>query len=129
MYKKDDPIFSTLEIGRHHFPGMWQYLLPEEFKWIKPPRELTADCSRCIKVARGEHDAECQCCTYFPQVPNYMVGLALMDPGSCHPVKNAVEKGCGLPRDLVVSPLVFKRTVEGYTKDLFGRAKSIVCPF
>ena len=129
MSQGEDGFFKTVTLGGHGFPGAWQYLLPEEFQWLKPPPERLADCSRCYNVARGEFDESCQCCTYFPQISNFMVGMALKDPASAGVVESLIERGFALPLEMAGSPAQYGAAMELYTRDLFGRDRNNRCPF
>ncbi len=129
MTHGDDGFFHTATLGGHPFPGAWQFFLPEEFQWMRPPPERLADCSRCYNVARGEFDASCQCCTYFPQISNFMVGLALKDPACSGVVESLIDRGFGLPLEMAGSPAQYRSAMELYTRDLFGRDALKCCPF
>jgi Fe-S-cluster containining protein len=128
MYASGDPIFGTFELGRHQVPGIWRYLLPEDLAWVKVPAERLATCNDCYMVAEGEFDAACQCCTYFPEVPNFMVGLGLLDPSSAPGLAALVSAGDVLPQGLVASPLRFRRAVAVNANDRFGREPAMRCP-
>ena len=78
----DNPITSTIKIGNHKFPGIWKYILPEEFMRLKLPNERFTVCNKCHRVNTHNYRGDCRCCTYFPQIPNFLVGLALKDPNS-----------------------------------------------
>ena len=86
-----NPIASTIKIGNHKFPGIWQYILPEEFMWLKLPNESFTVCNKCHRVETQNYRSDCRCCTYFPQIPNFLLGLALKDPTSEPLVKKVIE--------------------------------------
>lgn len=120
---------DTLDLGGHRFPGIWRALLPEDFAWMTPPREQRATCEDCYLVTLGDFAAACQCCTYSPQIPNFLVGLALKDPQSRGPMMRQIENGGALPRELVNSPGRFRRSVVLHDRGQFGRDPTAVCPF
>ena len=63
-------------------PGIWRYMLPEDFQWIQLPDERLTKCDNCPKVAIGEFACGFKCCTYFPEIPNFILGLAPPSPYS-----------------------------------------------
>jgi len=129
MSAADSPFLTTTTLGSHAFPGAWRYMLPEDFQWLRVPRERLATCNACYEVARGEYHDDCRCCMHFPQVPNFMLGFALRDAGSRPYVQAQIEQGHALPQGLVATPLQFRAAVEAYANDRFGKVPSMVCPF
>jgi Fe-S-cluster containining protein len=124
-----DPAFSTIDVRGHLWPGLWKDLLAEEFEWMVPPRERRATCGDCYLVALGELAPDCQCCTYYPQIANFMVGLALKDPRSRPAMVAQIEAGGALPRELVNAPARFRRSVALYEREGFGQDHESICPF
>ena len=120
---------ETLEQGGHLFPGIWRHLLPEEFTWQTPPREHRATCDDCYLVTLGDFAADCQCCTYSPQIPNFLVGLALKDPRSRDAMMRQIEAGGALPRELVNAPGRFRRALALHEYGRFGRDTEATCRF
>jgi Fe-S-cluster containining protein len=110
-------------------PGIWKLLLPEDAMWLKLPQERLATCSACYKVALGEYRPDCQCCTHFPQIPNFMLGLALQDPASRDAVSEVIARGHALPQGLVTTPRQLLDAAVTYSDDRFGNESSLVCPF
>ncbi len=126
---KTTALFQTIPFGVQQVPGIWRFMLPEEFFWLRPPSEKRATCNKCYKVELGDFDPRCQCCTYFPQIPNFMLGLALKDAQSRPHVEALIASGYALPRGMIITPARFKVTLEAYSRDLFGREPRIRCPF
>ncbi len=124
-----NPIASTIIVGSHNLPGIWQYILPEEFMWLKLPNERLTICNKCHRVNTHNYRAECRCCTYFPQIPNFSLGLALKDPDSKHFVLKLIEKGSALPEGSQFSPKQFYDATKDFTNELFGSSTSVTCPF
>lgn len=124
-----NPIAGTIKIGNHNFPGIWQYILPEEFMWLKLPNESFTVCNKCHKVETQDYRSDCRCCTYFPQIPNFLLGLALKDPTSEHLVKKLIENGSALPEGSQFSPKQFYDSTKDFSDELFGRSTLITCPF
>jgi len=125
---RPDPIFELLQMGNHRMPGVWRYLFPEDFEWFKLPAERHATCDDCYKVKLEKYRDDCRCCTYFPELANFMLGLALGSDGR-DAVLPLVEKRFVLPFGLVPTPLRYHRTITAYAGDRFGNEKWMVCPF
>jgi len=124
-----NPIAGTINICNHEFPGIWQYILPEEFMWLKLPNERFTVCNKCHRVKAHNYRADCRCCTYFPQIPNFSLGLALKDPDSKHFVKELIENGSALPEGSQFSPKQLYDSTKDFTDELFGSSTSVTCPF
>ena len=128
MADLDHPLGKTLEIGDHGFPGLWATLLPEDFQWMTPPRERRATCADCFRVALGEYHQTTQCCTYYPQLSNFVVGLALRDPACREQVQRQIPIG-GLPLELTGSPERYRLSIATYHRDRFGKDPGAICPY
>ena len=76
-----DRFHQTIDIAGHAMPGSWAWLLPEDARWLRLPRERFAACAICPPVQLGDYEASCRCCGYLPQMTNFAVGLALRSPG------------------------------------------------
>ena len=129
MDREDSSAHETFEMGGHRFPGLWPAELPEDFPWLTPPQEHVATCDACYMAAVGEYRADCQCCTYYPQIANYMVGLALKEPRSRDAVIEQIEAGGALPRELVGPPGRYQRSIALYARGQFGLEHDAICPF
>ncbi len=128
-FSKTDPIFKVTQMGNHCFPGIWQYMLPEDFQWLRFPGEHLTTCDDCCEVAVGYFPPDCRCCTHFHQMPNYMIGLALMDPDSRPIIEPVIASRQGLPQGLLPTPRQFVASVEVYSRDMFGRSPELNCIF
>ena len=116
-------------MGRHPMPGAWQSMLPEDAAWLKLPAERWATCASCHKVALGEFRSDCQCCTYFPQIPNFMLGLALADDVAGPAVREVIAAGHATPQGLLASPVAFRGAVEMEARESFGNDSARQCFF
>ena len=128
-----------------HLPFFYEKFLPKNFFIKKMQTEKTADCSNCImcKPKLEQHydekyfHSDTKCCTFYPKLPNYLVGAILADNSESmllgkNKILNAVNDGLG------VSPLGLLRP-EKYTLIyqnvfdenplLFGKVSSLVCPY
>ncbi|MCP4605410.1 MAG: hypothetical protein GY847_33635 [Proteobacteria bacterium] len=124
-----DPIFQVATVGEHCFPGIWRYMLPEDFSWLRFPRERLTTCDDCYEVAVGNYHPNCRCCTHFHNMPNFMVGLALTDPRSRSIIEPIIESRQALPQGLLPTPSQFVASVEAYSRDMFGRSPELNCVF
>jgi len=129
MKPPTDIIFKTVTVNGHEWPGAWSYMLPADIAWIGLPEERFATCDTCPKVVTGKYKEDCKCCTHYPEVSNFMLGLALKDPLSRPIVEKLVKAGHGLPESLQVPPRRLFKVVEEYVKGGFGNSKDILCPF
>ncbi|MEO0812382.1 MAG: hypothetical protein AAFY60_05920, partial [Myxococcota bacterium] len=118
-----------MKFGAHLVPDAWGKILPEDAQWLRPPAEASATCANCRMVRREEYRADCQCCTYYPEVPNFLLGMALEAPASRSLVERLIAEGHGLPTGFVPSPQTYTRAVIAYSKDNFGKDPDILCPF
>ncbi len=120
---------SIYALDNHSFPAMWRYLLPEDAQWLRLPEERRATCMSCPKVAEGTHHKDTQCCTYFPELVNYLAGFALQDERSKPLIEAQIAKGHILPTGQQIHPGQYVKAVQSYADDLFGELPSQACPF
>lgn len=105
------------------------------------PEESRATCDSCaMRPAPGveqlpgsiEFDASTKCCTYYPELPNFVVGNILNDktaPGRSV-LKERFAAGIGVTPFGVMRPPVYQTLYQhGLNGDMFGRATSMKCPF
>ena len=115
-------------MGGHQMPGVWRYLFPEDFEWFKLPAERHATCDDCFKVKLGEYRDDCRCCTYFPELANFLLGLALKSD-SRDAVLPLIAQRYVLPFGMIPTPLRYHQTIAAYSEKRFGQEKWMVCPF
>ena len=106
------------------------------------PRETRATCGDCAMCAKGApppdlratfFDPAVKCCTYVPELPNYLVGRILNDatPGGAAG-RAALE--LRLDERVAVTPLgvgkapVYARLYDDIS-DSFGRSPAMTCPY
>jgi len=107
------------------------------------PRETEATCDDCVMLAKGCEapqgsgfffDPQTKCCTYIPELPNFLVGriLADRDPAAARG-RATLEKR--LDEGVAVTPLGIGRSptfrlVYQHTTDLaaFGQNRALRCP-
>ena len=123
------------------FPELYHPFLPAFFH-AELPRERSATCTDCAMLPSAEnkyldfidtYSAVSKCCTYYPEIPNFLVGaiLAETDPARAdgkNRIRSSIEKQIGLtPRGLDRPrkyTLLAKRT-----HDFFGKSRLLICPF
>ncbi|MEE9383562.1 MAG: hypothetical protein V3V08_09135 [Nannocystaceae bacterium] len=128
MPPQEDPIHTPLRLGTHELPGLWRYLLPKDLVDLRVPEERIAPCSACPQVEQGVYRADCRCCTYFPPIPNFMLGFALADPATQDGVRGLVTTGYALPSGLYPSPVDFREAARADAENRYGNDPSIACP-
>ncbi len=121
-------------------PGIYQNFLPKFFD-NSIPEETAATCSDCAMWKGSEavhseesyYSRETKCCTYHPNLPNYLVGALLsntepsLESGRIRIRKmikrriGVVPHGIRLPEKLAL--LMIK------SPEAFGRSKSFLCPY
>ena len=101
--------------------------------------ESDATCLDCAMVLGPDDpknvygfNAKTKCCTYLPELPNWLVGRALREGSDTHPhgvasLRERISAGAGVsPMGLFQIPgyrMVFDNTISG-----FGRSESLLCP-
>src|ERR1700759_1770543 len=66
---------------RNFLPPLYQRILPElGLDW--PLQERRATCVNCEMVRQGEFHAGLKCCTYYPDLTNFMAGAILAQGGT-----------------------------------------------
>lgn len=103
-------------------------MLPEDFLWLRLPEERRATCDLCPKVITDEYRADCRCCTYFPHIPNFMLGLGLIDPDSAPGMQRIIDGGHALPEGTLITPGRLVKTTDLYSRERFGRTPELICP-
>jgi hypothetical protein len=125
---------------RQALPDVYSDLLPRFFD--RPmPREQYTTCESCAMLPEGREEAPgtvhfspaTKCCTYYPSMPNYLVGGVLESRG------RDLAGGRRRMRAVIaarraVAPLGVHRPAKltsyiGSTPELFGRSTTIVCPY
>jgi len=105
------------------------------------PEETRATCSDCIMLPQpGERPSEekiffdprSKCCTYLPDIPNFLVGRVFRDQTpEMAPGRASMEKRVGAR--IAVTPLGIGQTSSyllwyNHSKSGFGRSQTLRCP-
>lgn len=108
---------------------IWHYMLPEDAQWMRFPEESLATCHNCPKVKLEGYQPEIKCCTYYPMIPNFQIGLGLKDPQSRKFMENVISRRLVTPEGSVSSPSLWLHSVNEGLENGFGLTSEIVCPF
>ncbi len=125
-----------------YLPRVYQRILPEWF--TDPiPVESEASCLDCVMLPGEEkpdhprrtwYSSHTKCCTFFPSLPNYLVGAILsaetndMAEGR-HRVESAIAAGSGVyPHGLFPTPRQHHLYLT-HGRQVFGRSHRLRCPY
>lgn len=124
-------IFQALMMDNHPLPGIWSHLLPEDFSYLRLPKEAESNCSQCPQIEKQGFRKDYRCCTYFPRIPNFMLGLALIsgDEARANLVRSQIKGGFVLPEGTQASPRKWTDSIIQNSEDGFGRGSQVLCPF
>lgn len=124
-----------------HLPTLYQRWIAE---WLPGgiPREQNATCQDCAMCAdtsvdltqdMGYYDRSLKCCTYFPDLPNFLVGRALAGENPGAAALGAFVEGRdegGVATLLSVAPNAkFATIYDHHSKAGFGRDPELLCPY
>ncbi len=112
-------------------PEIYNDLLPKEFLELNPQEKL-ATCSNCYKTKKGSpkphYNPVFKCCTYYPFIPNYLVGAILMS-GKQEILNNLIlDRKYVLPIG-VCAPADYQKQFRLKSFSDFGNCEDLVCPF
>lgn len=120
------------------FPDFYKSFLPRFFE-NDNPGETARSCSDCSMMNSDSSmpgiisfSPHTKCCTYYPNLPNYMVGALLSDrnpelnQGRIR-IRSLIRKGVAVKPHGIMRPDKFQLLIKS-SVDLFGRATSLVCP-
>lgn len=131
---------------KNSLPRIYQKLLPEELLQLKPNEKL-ANCNDCYRAKRSHpephYDPRWKCCTYYPFIPNYLVGETLwsfdntLQTGpSSHELKSGVlsmlqliqHRQFALPIG-VCPPPGYQKLFRDKKPSDYGQREDLLCPF
>ena len=125
---------------RRMLPPVYQDMVGDVFDRPKV-NETRANCAQCSMCNWGQpspvpmdyFNKETKCCTFFPQLPNYLVGAILADPSpemaeGKKRIREVIANRMGtLPMSLN-RPRKMTFLMSNYG-EAFGRARSLLCPY
>lgn len=121
--------------------------LPNVYHSIAPkilqsglPEEAFATCANCamtrdLSAGRDRTQSfspDLKCCTFFPDLPNYLVGSALSDESGVEGVlrlKKAIRARVGVTPKGISPPRTYSLVFERSKKLGFGNSRSMLCPY
>lgn len=120
---------------------MTQHLSPHD-TWVTallggdPPRETKstcADCAMCTPAGQppraGAFDPQVKCCSYHPDIPNYLVGGVLGDADArSDRMRAAIARGIGVSPLGLSQPAPYRAVYE-QAASAFGKAHALRCPW
>lgn len=125
---------------RGMLPPVYQPLFDKFFDRPKI-KETRATCDNCAMCDHGDPSPvkmefflpDAKCCTYFPQLPNYLVGAILADSSPAmeegkRRIREQIKSRFGATPHYLARPRKMTLILQGYA-DGFGRAKSLLCPY
>jgi Fe-S-cluster containining protein len=132
---------STIRL-MDYLPPIYERLLPALFDREIPveTRATCEDCAMCSDVSGAPSELglksfhpDRKCCTYYPSLPNYLVGalLSSQDPELAEGrarVRARIRQGDGISPRGVVMPRKFAVLYENGA-EFFGRTGTLLCPY
>ncbi len=125
---------------RNSLPPVYARLLSEFFDEPKVV-ETRATCDRCSMCNHGDpspvameyFNSETKCCTFWPNLPNYLVGAILADESpemaeGRRRIKEAIATRIGVGPWELSRPRKLSLLMRNYS-GAFGRARSLLCPY
>ena len=126
-------------------PSLYRTLLPQVFR-RDVPEETKATCSSCAMCNASDPNlvepvdgtsrlfrSETKCCTYYPRLPNYLVGALLSDESEAmdegrRRLREKISSRVGISPQWVRPPAKWSLLYE-HAKGAFGRSTSLRCPY
>lgn len=125
---------------RSTLPPVYRHLFNDFFDKPKVV-ETRATCERCSMCDHGDpspvameyFDSSTKCCTFTPILPNYLVGAILADDSpemaeGKRRIQSVIAKRIAVTPFQVARPRKVSLLMTAYN-DVFGRAKSLKCPY
>lgn len=119
-------------------PELYRALFPKSLA-VQPPVEAFATCSQCAMACQsasgksGKFQADKKCCTYFPSLPNYLVGAILSTAPKDAPsriiLQKLIQQRQGVSPAGIFPPRALNALYERAREMAFGRSEALLCPF
>jgi Fe-S-cluster containining protein len=128
---------------KQELPELYSKILPDFFDNNLPAEEL-ATCDNCAMAYRDESNLtlpnekyyapHLKCCTYYPTMPNYLVGgiLQTTNPQFKYGqsiITELINKGSNISPIGIHQPKKFKLLYEAASERGFGKSESLLCPY
>lgn len=121
----------------YYFPDIYKDILPSFFNQTTD-KENIADCNNCIMLSDTENmqgreyfSKISKCCTYQPNIPNYLVGNILKygNPEGKKLIREYIGNGVGVSPKGLTAGETYKLLYEKGKKFAFGKSEKLICPF
>lgn len=123
------------------FSDVYAGLFPEVME-ARIPVEVHAtchDCAMCNKTdsidpGQAFFSARTKCCTYFPSLPNYLVGGLLGDDDPAldegrRRIRARIDERHGISPHGVLAPRKYDLLYQSSDSSFFGKSTSMLCPY
>lgn len=122
-------------------PKLYHTFFPDFFENLVPV-EVFSDCSNCSMICKGNKsnmalkpfNEKTKCCTYIPNIPNYLVGNILSEDNTLaqigkERITNTIEKRTDVTPKGIAPPKIFGLLYDKFKKNGFGHSDKFVCPY
>lgn len=119
---------ATFELGPFTLDTVWEPLLHPRVRALAFPPVAGVDCANCRMAAAGLFDPVAKCCTFTPDLPNFLVGAIAQSgqrDGAREQVADWVEGGRATPLFVQAPPAIRKMHREAAYPDA---REAIACP-
>lgn len=122
------------------FPELYHHLLPDWFREPYQPEALAtcADCAMCrpeeTRYQVKHYQPDLKCCTFYPDLPNYLVGAILCDTrpereAGRQRIESAIQAGVGVSPYGITAPKVRELLYAHGDSGAFGNSAALLCPY
>ena len=118
---------QTVRLGTHIVPGIWRYMLPEDVLYFRVDPEKGSSCFDCPQVKEQGFHPSVRCCAFLPRIPNFLLGLALLDPATEGKVGDFVRNGFVIPEGSQVAPQQMRLSLEQVSE--YPVQPKVICNF
>jgi Fe-S-cluster containining protein len=119
-------ILKPIQLGAHTVPGIWRYMLPEDVLYFRVDPEKASSCFNCPQVKAYGFNPSTRCCSYIPRIPNFLLGMALMDAETRDVAHGFVGSGYTIPEGSQISPVQMEQSL-GFLSGQLPHG-TVVCP-
>jgi Fe-S-cluster containining protein len=113
-------------------PAVYERFFPKSF-WNSSVEETKATCGQCIEAPK-KYDHDLKCCTFWPVIPNYIVGAILQSKDEKYKeaqeiiLKHIQQHRWNLPIGLI-APSDYQVDFKKKKTEIFGRDEKFLCPY
>lgn len=111
-------------LPRHH--ARWLGQLVGELELPAERRATCRDCAMCLPTAPTRYSSETKCCTFLPQLTNFLVGALIRERPA---LIEAGPRQLRTPAGMIARPGQQARYDAMVARDGFGREPAMRCPY